>query len=756
MDPWTQERLMPPGGDSTRQEFVFQKFTTDVANDPFIPTGVIAPFALERQQDQNVLDAQLPARQQQQPFYSGDIHHNVGIYASHDDSGYGGSRVSQTVTSPSIDAGQEGNWSQLQCGICNEFKAKNKSELRKHKNRHTKPYKCIVPTCHKGFATANDLERHRRTVHRDECRNESNSIVYNCTHCLTEPGKQNRRKKQEWPRKDNFIAHLARIHNIDANVMDNLDRYIVRSQSQPETSPDIAQRSNRDAAQHDLTGVGTLPDLMAPQTEGTYVKQLANLTGGQVNALTEQRLRKFWQNNSNHFESSGEPQYITPHVLGQGLNDDLLGSSLETAQNRPLDFDFVSNHRVMDPPPQNVGMIASLQHPGIATNDGETNDADMDNDETDACISNHLERPNSPAGIVPEPLESAAPPSQAGHGTDHNAIMDIVKRLQLPTPVGQPSSLTDHVKKLSQETRHALVAVLCASDLDGDNQGIVDLDTAAKSQNACHMCQKRFRRPCELTKHLKRHSKPYACTWKGCSKTFGSKNDWKRHECKQHYHMETWTCDLSSCPKRSWNRRETFKAHLIKEHMFAGPEAIEKKVEQCRRGANSASNFWCGFCVKNIDAAATATWTTKFDHIDNHFCGKDGMEQKSIDEWIYPEPENRGDIAEALSSATQSTPITFCPPDINEFRKRKAEPTNLESQPLGKKQSPSDILMWDCCGCGAFLNIRTSPSCITCEHVRCDYCVVSRHVLRHEDDITGYQFNNIPAFGEQDLGMHAG
>ncbi|KFG83799.1 hypothetical protein MANI_027052 [Metarhizium anisopliae] len=619
-----------------RQEFVFQKFTTDVANDPFIPTGVIAPFSLERHQDQNVLEAQLAAPpQQQQPFYSGDIHHNVGIYASHDDSGYGGSRVSHTVTSPSIDAGQEGNWSQLQCDMCNEFKAKNKSELRKHHNRHTKPHKCTVPTCHKGFATANDLERHRRTVHRDSCHNDSNSIVYKCTHCLTEPGKQNRRKKQEWPRKDNFIAHLARIHSIDANVMDNLDQYIVRSQSQPVTLPDIAQRSNRDAAQrNDLTGVGTLPDLMAPQTEGAYVKQLANLTGGQVNALTEQRWRKFWQNNSNHFESSGEPQYITPHMLGQGLNDDLLlGSSLETAQNRPLDFEFVSNHSVVDPPPQNDGMIASLQYPGIATNGGETNDAGMDNDETDACIPNHLERPNSPSEIVPEPLESAAPPLQADHRTEDNAIMDVVKRLQLPTPVGPSSSLTDHVKKLPQETRDALVAALFPSGLDDDDQSIIDLDTAAK-----------------------------------------------------------------------------------------------------------------------------ATWTSKFDHIDNHFCGKDGMEQKSIDEWIHPEPENREDIAEALSSASHSTPITFYPPDISGFRKRKAEPTNFESQPLGKKQSPGYILaeMWDCCGCGAFLNIKTSPSCITCEHVRCDYCPVSRDVLRHEEDITGYQFNDISAFGERDLAMHAG
>lgn len=196
---------------------------------------------------------------------------------------------------------------------------------------------------------------------------------------------------------------------------------------------------------------------------------------------------------------------------------------------------------------------------------------------------------------------------------------------------------------------------------------------------------------------MKRHSKPYGCTWGGCSKTFGSKNDWKRHESKQHYHLETWKCNLELCPKRNWNRRETFKSHLLKEHDLTDLNFIERTLEQCRRGTHGDPNFWCGFCVKNIDVDLTDgagnSWTQRFDHIDNHFCGRDGMDQQCVDEWTHPDPETPGE-----SSGNGARMPLEMVQGYSALGKRKPESMDLESPPPEKKQDFGHrvVEMWYC------------------------------------------------------------
>jgi hypothetical protein len=59
---------------------------------------------------------------------------------------------------------------------------------------------------------------------------------------------------------------------------------------------------------------------------------------------------------------------------------------------------------------------------------------------------------------------------------------------------------------------------------------------------------------------MKRHDRPYGCTFSACNKTFGSKHDWKRHE----------------------NSR----------HIFAQAGPCEEDLE---------GGFWCGFCQRLID-----------------------------------------------------------------------------------------------------------------------------------------------------------
>lgn len=80
---------------------------------------------------------------------------------------------------------------------------------RKHQARHKKPFRCHVSNCPKaieGFSTNNDLDRHKRCVHKLRVGDE---IVYRCDldQCKDKP--------KDWPRQDNFRQHLKRRHHVE-------------------------------------------------------------------------------------------------------------------------------------------------------------------------------------------------------------------------------------------------------------------------------------------------------------------------------------------------------------------------------------------------------------------------------------------------------------------------------------------------------------------------------------------------------------
>lgn len=91
---------------------------------------------------------------------------------------------------------------------------------RKHDHRHNKPYKCNYEGCSRviqGFSTINDLNRHKRTVHREH---DNNGPIFICRH---EPCTL--KKEKLWPRADNFRSHLTRAHNISLKADDDLRAY---------------------------------------------------------------------------------------------------------------------------------------------------------------------------------------------------------------------------------------------------------------------------------------------------------------------------------------------------------------------------------------------------------------------------------------------------------------------------------------------------------------------------------------------------
>jgi hypothetical protein len=147
---------------------------------------------------------------------------------------------------------------------------------------------------------------------------------------------------------------------------------------------------------------------------------------------------------------------------------------------------------------------------------------------------------------------------------------------------------------------------------------------------------------------MKRHERPYGCTFPKCRKKFGSKNDWKRHENSQHFQPETWQCDgtIDGACTKVFYHSEPFRTHLTEKHKIEDAATIDQKMESQHFSPNQQVQFWCGFCVRHVDlkGKGVQAWNERFDHIDDHFVGR-SCDKKSIEQWI---PQDR-DAEEAQS-----------------------------------------------------------------------------------------------------------
>lgn len=105
-----------------------------------------------------------------------------------------------------------------------------------------------------------------------------------------------------------------------------------------------------------------------------------------------------------------------------------------------------------------------------------------------------------------------------------------------------------------------------------------------KQDTRCSMCSHApFKDSSSLRKHVAAaHTRPFPCAFAfaGCSSTFGSKNEWKRHIASQHLCLSYYRC--SSCPQSTaegkgneFNRKDLFTQHLRRMH---APFAIKKAI----------------------------------------------------------------------------------------------------------------------------------------------------------------------------------
>lgn len=199
---------------------------------------------------------------------------------------------------------------------------------------------------------------------------------------------------------------------------------------------------------------------------------------------------------------------------------------------------------------------------------------------------------------------------------------------------------------------------------------------------------------------MKRHERPYGCTFPNCGKQFGSKNDWKRHENSQHFQLETWRCNkekpphsmsasLSSnsrpCAKVCY-RKESFKDHLVKEHRISDPSDVKERLETCRIGRNCQSRFWCGFCkgLKDLKRRGVEAWTERFNHIDDHFMGRSGFRKQGIKEWVPVDGEGS---STARGEQQQSPEIVVLDDDDDDESDSPLSSTSRARNEVGRSQT---------------------------------------------------------------------
>lgn len=201
-------------------------------------------------------------------------------------------------------------------------------------------------------------------------------------------------------------------------------------------------------------------------------------------------------------------------------------------------------------------------------------------------------------------------------------------------------------------------------------------------------------------KHQKRHEKPYACTFPRCDKKFGSKNDWKRHENSQHFQLEIWRCAEKTADRpdgecgKVCHRRESLKAHLERDHGIHDAVALDAKLADCRMGRNFESRFWCGFCQKTIEPSGKGgpAHSERFDHIDDHFNGRNGFPKANIKDWVHVDTDP---LPLPLPDASAKSRKRPCNPGGEDSRAKRPRNGGVGSGG-GSSRSSSRERFWTC------------------------------------------------------------
>ncbi|KAM3077483.1 hypothetical protein ACMFMG_006822 [Clarireedia jacksonii] len=151
---------------------------------------------------------------------------------------------------------------------------------------------------------------------------------------------------------------------------------------------------------------------------------------------------------------------------------------------------------------------------------------------------------------------------------------------------------------MDEDENSAMKMKRSLSDEDDDDESVFrsmarrkkDASAAELAPKFCREpgCGKFFKRPCDLTKHVKTHSRPWKCSVETCKyHTFGwpTEKEMDRHHNDKHSSAPAlYECHFKPCPYRS-KRESNCKQHMEKAH---GWEYVRSKNNGKNRPAPSA------------------------------------------------------------------------------------------------------------------------------------------------------------------------
>ncbi|TRX88057.1 hypothetical protein FHL15_011059 [Xylaria flabelliformis] len=509
--------------------------------------------------------------------------------------------------------------------------------IETHDQRHKKPFKCDVNDCARrieGFSTTNDLDRHKRSVH-PETQTLGNRYMCQIGTCKS--------KAKVWPRADNFKAHLKRVHAKDSISEEELEACIVQQSTQPiqSTSLDELQNSPQQEAMPSYHGFSSLSSGQSNWSSFHQIPQSINALGP-LNEVQDEESLSLTNSRREladlHLHPAASQQRLYPEITEPcstshssiDLSSPIqhgqltLGPGTPVSVSSPVQEQMTPTARDHSIDTQATGTDASRL---VLLN--ESDESLSSSSPMHSLIGNLVKRDGEVSDFVkPDSLPAHGAGSTSfdlsslnlDDSSDVKRLFDVLQSRGLLEQHGYKKEEPDAVEPVKIENDAVISHTQC---------------------HRCPTCNKTFPRRCELKKHEKRHEKPYGCTMPDCEKRFGSKNDWKRHENTQHFMLEMWRCDVEGCEKVCY-RRELFRTHLEKDHPITDPNILEAKLESCRVGRNCEARFWCGFCqeIVEIKQKGIQAWAERFDHIDEHFSGRNRA-QREISEWKNFDPSRR-------------------------------------------------------------------------------------------------------------------
>ncbi|KAL9476629.1 hypothetical protein ACSS6W_006470 [Trichoderma asperelloides] len=540
--------------------------------------------------------------------------------------------------------------------------------------------------------------------------------LYTCRHSSCSQGKES-----GWLTADGLQAHLTRIHGLDGD--DN-----THHRDQPD-----------ETELHALRGVGSSVADVDPESRPTQVQDSPDLRSSQLPTAALGHLQN---------ESLKQNQLLlTTQCPRNGCDSQLARSNIldglklaSALGPQSLAGDTIARMPVREESLEDSA--AALPHDELAQenidqeegNPVEVADEVLDHHDSLALETMSLDLSNQSKDSAP----------QCGNSGSREADDDLdkVSKTSTKEPANSPnpaellkSILSDKngsldVLSLLKAVPKDLLEKALKHEEQAQNESAVPNEQTERQSKVpfrCGKCHKPFSRACELRKHMKRHQKPYGCTYKTCHKMFGSKNDWKRHESSQHFQMESWNCDYPGCDK-VLPRRELFKTHLQHDHDVEDSQIIENKLESCRLGRHCDPRFWCGFCDEfiEINEKVVNSWTKRCDHIDNHLFGKEGLPKKTMADWCYLEDK----LAEGDSDSSKRPKAVAA--SSGAVKKRKA------TDDLDMRSAKRLNVIWICCACNHPENYHISSQCmeLRCGHMRCDNCKMEQIPdFEHETDM---------------------